>query len=193
MKQEFEKIERQKKWWVDILTVFFVFYFSFFPNVFFQPRFVFALTENEGTDFTVCTAGATFVDDGGGGFDVTFYWVFDVQQNDYFDDDGLPLTAQGDPSVDTPVMAAATQQTYWLEVDDDNNFSSPLVQQVATTTDEYYHYTGGGITVDRTWFWRIKIKDSYDSITDWVSGGSFSLNTQTKLKGKIKLKGNIFF
>lgn len=194
MNIEYEKIERKKKLWQDLLCLFFVIYFSFFPNIFFKPRNVWALTENPGTDFTLCTAGTSMERNGGGAIYTTFYWIFDSVQNDYFDDDGLPLTVDGGNSEDVPVMAASVQSSYWLEVDDDSLFGSPLIQtgEVATTS-QYYYYNGLGITEDRTWYWRIMVKDSYDSITDWVNGGSFSLSSQTVLKGSIKLKGNILF
>jgi len=193
MEFEYEKIERKKYLWHDLICLFFVFYFSFFPNIIFETRPVWALTENEGTDFTLCTAGAGLVRNGAA-IDVTFYWVFDVQQNDYFDDDGMPLTGDGGNSEDVPVMTAATQASYWLEVDDDSGFGSPEIQTgEVTSTDEYYFYNGGALTVDRTWYWRVMVKDSYDSVTDWVSGGSFSFSVTTKLKGNIKLKGDIRF
>ena len=56
-------------------------YFTFFPNAVFKPRHVWALTENAGSDFTACTAGVVFEDDGGGGFNVTFYWLFDARSS----------------------------------------------------------------------------------------------------------------
>lgn len=193
MEFEFEKIEREKSVWQDLLCLFFVVYFFFFPNVFFKPRPVWALTENEGTDFTLCTAGADLVRNGAA-IEVTFLWIFDSQQNDYFDDDGLPLTPDGGNSIDTPVMDASTQASYWIEVDDNIDFSSPEIQPgEVVSTDQYYYYNGAVLTDDRTWNWRIMVKDSYGSQTDWVSGGSFSFGVDTVLKGDIKLKGNIRF
>ncbi|MDO8260398.1 MAG: hypothetical protein Q7T50_02765 [Candidatus Magasanikbacteria bacterium] len=188
-----EKIDRKKSIWQDLVCLILVFYFAFFPNFIFQPQMVFALTENAGTDFTLCTAGTDMVRDGGS-IDVTFLWVFSSQQNDYFDNDGLPLTPDGGHSVDTPVMAASTQVSYWLEVDDDMNFGSPAIQtgEVASSA-QFYFYGGTLLTEDRTWFWRIMVKDSYGSQTDWVDGGSFSFGTKTILKGKIKLKGDMRF
>lgn len=188
-----EKIERKKSIRQDLLCLFLVFYFAFFPNVFFEPQLVFALTENPGTDFTLCTAGTEMVRDNGS-IDVTFLWIFSSQQNEFFDNDGLPLNAEGGVLNDLPVMAASTQVSYWLEVDDDANFTSPAIQTgEVVSTNQYYFYDGALLTEDRTWYWRIMVKDSYDSQTDWVSGGTFSFGTKTILKGKIRLKGDMRF
>jgi hypothetical protein len=193
MEFAYEKIERKKSLWQDLLCLFFAIYFLFFPNIFFKPRPVWALTENAGTDFTLCTAGAE-LERNGENIDVTFLWVFDSQQNDYFDDDGLPLNPEGGNSIDTPIMAASTQVSYWLEVDDNSDFSSPEIQTGEVVSDAQYHfYNGGGLSVTKTWNWRLMVKDSYDSVTDWVSGGSFSFNSNIHLKGDIKLKGETRF
>ena len=193
MTKKLEKIDRKKNLWQDLACLALVFYFAFFPNFIFQPQMVFALTENAGTDFTLCTAGTDMVRDNGS-IDVTFLWIFSSQQNEYFNNDGLPLTLQGGAVVDLPVMAASTQVSYWLEVDDDMNFGSPAIQTgEVVSSDQFYFYGGALLTEDRTWFWRIMVKDSYDSQTDWVSGGSFSFGTKTILKGKIKLKGDMRF
>lgn len=193
MQLEFIKIDRKKNLWQDLTCLFLVFYFAFFPNVFFEPQLVFALTENPGTDFTLCTAGTEMVRDNGS-IDVTFLWIFSSQQNEFFNNDGLPLTLQGGALNDIPVMAASTQASYWLEVDDDANFATPAIATgEVVSTNQYYFYDGALLTQDRTWYWRIMVKDSYNSQTDWVSGGTFSFGTKTQLKGNIKLKGNIRF
>ena len=193
MQFEFIKIERKKSLWQEVVCLLLVFYLSFFPNFLLEPRLVFALTENPGTDFTLCTAGTNMIRNGEN-IEVTFLWIFDSQQNEYFDNDGLPLNVEGGALVDTTVLPASTQTSYWLEVDDDMNFGSPEIQTgEVISTDQYYYYNGTLLTVDRTWFWRLMVKDSYDSQTDWVDGGSFSFGAKTILKGKIKLKGDMRF
>jgi len=193
MQFEYEKIEIQKSIWQDIICLFFVIYFSFFPNVIFQPQMVFALTQNAGSDFSLCTAGVSMTRNGNL-INVTFKWIFSSQQNDYFDNDGLPLTVDGGNSVDTPIMAASTQASYWLEVADNNGFVSPVIQTgQVNSTNQYYFYGGNLLTTDKTWYWHVMVKDSYNSQTDWVDGGTISFGTNTILKGNIKLKGNMRF
>lgn len=193
MLKELEKIEKKKNIWQDIFCLLMVLYLAFFPNFFFEPRMVFALTLNAGTDFTLCTAGTSMTRNGEN-IEVTFLWIFDSQQNDYFDNDGLPLNLEGGVSVDTPVMAASSQVSYWLEVDDNSSFTSPEIQTgEVVSANQYYYYNGLILTADRTWFWRVMVKDSYNSQTDWVDGGPFSFGTKTMLKGKIKLKGDMRF
>jgi hypothetical protein len=66
---------------------------------------------------------------------------------------------------------------YHIQVDDDSGFGSP----VADATQENPSYTPSGSLADKTWFWRLRVKDGSDTgnYSDWVYGASFTKVSQT--------------
>lgn len=153
--------------------------------LFTPQQVVFAKTENPGSEFELCTGRVTQPAYTTETYpEPTFYWSFNSSQSDW--NDGSPP-----PNDPDPVLSPSTQSSFWIEIDNNSDFSSP---EVATgeivSSNEYYAYTGSALSFDTQYYWQLKVKDSYDSVSDWVSGDFFTTNKPSvKLKGGIRLKG----
>jgi hypothetical protein len=68
------------------------------------------------------------------------------------------------------------QTAYWLQVDNNSDFSSPVVNtgQIISTVSSYVIEEG---TLDGyiDYYWRVAVRDNFDSWTDWAEGESFQM------------------
>ncbi len=163
-----------------VIALLLVIIFLFTPQ-----QVVFAKTENAGSEFELCTGQVTQPAYTTESYpEPTFHWSFDSSQSDWTD--GSPP-----PNDPTPVLGPSTQSSFWIEVDNNSDFSSPEIATGETaSSNEYYAYTGSSLSFDTQYYWRLKVKDSYASISDWAEGDFFTTNKPSvRLKGGIRLKG----
>lgn len=157
--------------------------------LFFPQNVVLAATENAGSEFQLCTKAVTQPAYTTESYpEPTFNWSFDSSQSDWTDGAAPPNDA-------TPVLGPSTQSSFWIEVDNNNDFLSPEITTVEIVSSaESYQYTGSALSFYTQYYWRIKVKDSYSSISDWAEGDPFTTNKPSiRLKGGIQLKGGIRF
>jgi len=70
------------------------------------------------------------------------------------------------------------QKTYHIQIDDSPSFSGPLVIDETGGTSQSFAPMAGKLEYDKTYYWRIKIIDSYNFDTQWVEGPSFTTPNQ---------------
>ncbi|MFH0918745.1 MAG: hypothetical protein V1913_00155 [Fibrobacterota bacterium] len=95
----------------------------------------------------------------------------------------LTLPAGGSTVTQTPLLSwvAATDAdrvdsvlSYSLEIDDQSDFSSPLVSKSGLTSASYQVLAGDNLEGHRTYYWRVRAKDSYPDSTPCTSSLSFN-------------------
>lgn len=130
---------------------------------------------NNGSNTTVC-ATANDQPPVGGCYDGNFPvvkvdWSFTSVQSDFSNSDGLPLTAEGYPMLDNPFIAPVTQLGYWLEVDNDINFGSVDYRTgYVASSDEFHSICFDVLDFSTTYYWRVAVLDSSNSIGDDGTG-----------------------
>lgn len=109
---------------------------------------VFALTylvvaQNPGTNITVCTEA--------------------VDQPECY------VTGSATPTLNWSVAGTSAQESYRIQIDDDSDFSSPIVDtgEVVSGATSYTVPVSAGLGFETTYYWRIKLKDEFDS---WHAG-----------------------
>lgn len=74
---------------------------------------------------------------------------------------------------ETPSYPLYSNNPYRIQVDDNSDFAS--VYRDYKTKNTYYT----PVLTEGTWYWRIKVKDSSDTWSDWSDSWSFILTTST--------------
>ncbi len=74
-----------------------------------------------------------------------------------------------------PSYPLYSKDPYRIQVDDNSDFSS--VYRDYKTENTYYK----PVLTEGTWYWRIKVKDSSGTWSDWSDGWSFILTTATPM------------
>lgn len=133
-----------------------------------------ASTLNPGTDFNVCAHFAFqpfYLNDANP--TVTVHWTF--------------------TSPYLQIVPANTQVSYQVQIDDDPAFGSINVDSgtVANAAARSYTYTGASLSFGAKYYWRLLITDNNSSVTDWISGDSFTTNKPSILLKGLKLRGGV--
>lgn len=74
---------------------------------------------------------------------------------------------------EAPSYSLYSNDPYRVQVDDDSSFPSSSINKDYTTKNTYYTPE----LTDSTWFWRIKVKDSTGTWSDWSSSWKFTLSS----------------
>lgn len=75
------------------------------------------------------------------------------------------------PTLNWTVTGTSIQTAYWIQVDDNSDFSSPIIDTgEVVSTDLFYTISESmGLAFETTYYWRIRIRDNFNSIIDsWV-------------------------
>jgi len=84
----------------------------------------------------------------------------------------------GSEAVPPAIWPASDQASYQVQIDQNQNFNNPEIDTSEVTSvknnpsSDSYTVDTSGLSFDQTYYWRVKIKDSFDSWTDWVVGDS---------------------
>lgn len=93
------------------------------------------------------------------------FWEVTSVQSDYCNCDGTP-------AFDCPFgfpCAASEQQVYWLQIDNNSDYSSPEYDTGLVNSGNFYHDVAGpGLLPGAVYFWRVRIKDQYDTWSNWA-------------------------
>ena len=69
-----------------------------------------------------------------------------------------------------------TQSAYQIQVDNNNNFSSPEVDTGKILSSSISYATlSGALSWNTTYYWQLKVWDSKDLSSSWISGSSFNI------------------
>jgi len=69
-----------------------------------------------------------------------------------------------------------TQSAYQIQVDNNSNFSSPEVDTgKILSSSNFYATLPGALSYNTTYYWQLKVWDSKDLSSSWISGPSFTI------------------
>ena len=104
----------------------------------------FVLAYNPGTNFTLCTSTVTQPSCYSGSFPT--------------------------PTLNWTVTGSSSQNRYWVQIDNNSSFSSPEIDSgEISSTDKFYQVSTAGLSFEKSYYWRVKIRDNFDSWSDWVN------------------------
>jgi len=90
----------------------------------------------------------------------------------------LNWTIDSDPD---GMWDASSQESYQVQIDDNSDFGSPEIDTgEVVSTDVSYTVSTSELSFNTTYYWRVAVKDDYDSWTDWADS-SFTTAQQCTL------------
>jgi hypothetical protein len=143
-----------------------------------SPQPVLAITGNAGSEYILCNGLVQMTQSDPDHPTLVFYWTFTSSQSTWTDGVAPPP----DP---TPVLGPSTQSTFQIQIDDDSAFGSPNAWSgEVSSSAQSYATTSPTLYYNQYYYWRIKVKDSYNSTSDWATGSVFNTyKAATMLKG----------
>lgn len=80
------------------------------------------------------------------------------------------------PTLNWTISGGSSQSSYQIQIDQNSSFSDPEIDTGEVSSgSSSYQVAQAGLSFGTTYYWRVKVKDNYNSWTDWaVADSSFT-------------------
>jgi len=106
----------------------------------------------------------------------TFVWAYNVGTNftlctSTVSQPACYPGAYPTPTLNWTVVGSSSQTRYQVQIDNNKNFNNPEIDSgVVSSANKFYQVSSSGLSFNQNYYWRVRIRDNFNSWISWVNG-----------------------